>query len=323
MKSINPSFADRPSASRKSRAPLQCGDVVQVKSAPEILATLDRHGTLDGLPFMPEMWNCCGRRFWVLKLALQICTDKTKVPVGESLVRKFKNDDVVILGGLCCSGTDHGGCQRSCALFWKETWLQRVSDAAPSVPQENHDQTASFPVQSPEGGYLCQSGTIMESTEFLSRVQRPAVCCRAVACGNCGLITMVGMLASWCRWKFQQRVFGRYPRGKNRRTPSLSEGFVPGDVVRVRPLSEIRKTLDMKGRNRGMRFTPDMCRYCGKQYTVRSRVGKIVVEGYGSLRKLKSTVTLEGVTSDNACATFGGEPRNDYHYWREIWLQRV
>ena len=38
------------------------GDLVEVKSADEILATLDADGTLDHLPFMPEMVEFCGAK---------------------------------------------------------------------------------------------------------------------------------------------------------------------------------------------------------------------------------------------------------------------
>ena len=44
---------------------LRQGDVVWVRSASEILATLDATGALDELPFMPEMIPFCGRRFVV------------------------------------------------------------------------------------------------------------------------------------------------------------------------------------------------------------------------------------------------------------------
>jgi len=39
------------------------GDRVVVRSPAEILATLDMDGTLDGLPFMAEMLESCGRPF--------------------------------------------------------------------------------------------------------------------------------------------------------------------------------------------------------------------------------------------------------------------
>ena len=40
---------------------LKAHDWVIVKSPAEILATLDTDGMLDGLPFMPEMLELCGR----------------------------------------------------------------------------------------------------------------------------------------------------------------------------------------------------------------------------------------------------------------------
>src|SRR5712672_2056541 len=44
---------------------LRRGDLVEIKSPAEILATLDAKGLCDGLPFMPEMAQFCGKRFTV------------------------------------------------------------------------------------------------------------------------------------------------------------------------------------------------------------------------------------------------------------------
>ncbi len=48
---------------------LRAGDLVEVRSEDEILRTLDSRGTLDSLPFMPEMLPFCGKRFRVSKRA--------------------------------------------------------------------------------------------------------------------------------------------------------------------------------------------------------------------------------------------------------------
>ena len=52
---------------------LKVGDLVEVRSAEEIRATLDENGELDGLPFMPEMLAFCGRRLTVHKVAHKSC----------------------------------------------------------------------------------------------------------------------------------------------------------------------------------------------------------------------------------------------------------
>jgi hypothetical protein len=49
------------------------GDLVEVRSPSEILATLDESGALATLPFMPEMFVYCGRRFTVDHRADEIC----------------------------------------------------------------------------------------------------------------------------------------------------------------------------------------------------------------------------------------------------------
>ena len=56
-----------------SMSKLQAGDWVEVRSKEEILRTLDKQGRLDGLPFMPQMFQYCGKRFRVFKRAHKTC----------------------------------------------------------------------------------------------------------------------------------------------------------------------------------------------------------------------------------------------------------
>ena len=58
---------------RNGRLHLRVGEMVEVKSEAEILATLDHEGRLESLPFMPEMLKYCGRRFPVFKRAEKTC----------------------------------------------------------------------------------------------------------------------------------------------------------------------------------------------------------------------------------------------------------
>ena len=52
---------------------LHAGEVVEVRSAGEILATLGPDGRLDGLPFMPEMLQFSGKQFRVSARAHKSC----------------------------------------------------------------------------------------------------------------------------------------------------------------------------------------------------------------------------------------------------------
>ena len=62
-----------PGTQEKAANALRRGDLVDVKSPAEILATLDERGELGGLPFMPEMAAYCGRRLTVDRRADKIC----------------------------------------------------------------------------------------------------------------------------------------------------------------------------------------------------------------------------------------------------------
>jgi hypothetical protein len=93
--------------------------MVEIKTMSEILATLDKHGKLKGLGFFQEMWKFCGRQFRVYKRLDKMIIETT----GE--LRKVKMP-TVLLEGVLCDGSYHGGCNRSCFCFWREAWLKRT-----------------------------------------------------------------------------------------------------------------------------------------------------------------------------------------------------
>ena len=98
---------------------LRAGDMVEVRSKSEILATLDATGRKEALPFMPEMLQYCGKRFRVYKRA-----DKACDTIGKTGSRRM--EDAVHLEDVRCDGLAHGGCQAGCLIYWKEAWLKRV-----------------------------------------------------------------------------------------------------------------------------------------------------------------------------------------------------
>jgi hypothetical protein len=107
-------------------------------------------------------------------------------------------------------------------------------------------------------------------------------------------------------------------RGSNPKTKSTSLGLQPGDWVKVKSRKEIKKTLDVRGKNRGLEFRPPMLEYCGKSFRVANRLDKIILEDSGKMIPLQNTVTLCGVTcKPEVC------PRANFHFWREDWLKHI
>jgi hypothetical protein len=96
----------------------------------------------------------------------------------------------------------------------------------------------------------------------------------------------------------------------------------PGEWVEVRSAKEIFATLDSDGKSRGLRFTPEMLKFCGKRVRVYKTLDKILLEATGELRKIKTpTVLLEGVFCDGKA--HGGCDRSCFCFWREAWLRKV
>ena len=295
------------------------GDLVEVLSEREILATLDDRGALDGLPFMPEMRQHCGRRFRVARRADRTCVEGP----GEKLM-----DDAVFLEGLRCDGAAHDGCQRDCLMFWKDSWLRPAGAArdasAETIDSREPPQPFDYPVRAADG-YYCQSTELSRATHPRqgSMATSLAVVFADLRRGEIAPSRLAWMLA----WSLAEKIVHVLGLGTlGQLTGPGSErskgdlGLQPGDWVEVRPVQEISATLDRAGMNRGLKFDPEMAFYKGP-YRVERRLERIILETTGKMRTLTHTVTLEGVACQGMCAK--NCPRANPIYWREIWLRRV
>jgi len=292
-----------------------------VKSTSEILETLDAQGTLDQLPFMPEMVDYCGQRLRVAKRVVKTCYYGL-----HTGMRRFRADDVVILEGVRCSGAEHDGCQKACTILWREAWLRKVDEIeGPTlVPAERSSQQLRSRLRTKAGPttYFCQASEILNATNELSRKERLSTCVAEVRSGNCGVVEMGRRIGVWLFWRLRRALLGPYGRGTKGATPAESLGLRSGESVKIKPMGSIRKTLDHKSFNRGLFFTPGMSRHCGEQHRVDRKLDKIIVDGTGQMRTMRNTVFLEGSLCECSCVAFGGCPRGEYAYWREIWLRR-
>jgi hypothetical protein len=301
---------------------LRPGDFVEVKSPTEILQTLDDDGTLDRLPFMPEMAQYCGKRYRVCKRVSKTCYYGT-----SSGMRKFPAEDVVLLEGLRCSGAAHDGCQKACTIFWREAWLRKVE--CRSTIQSSADSESSrwllarLKTSISATTYFCQASEILNATVELTRWERFGKCFAEIRSGNCGVLEMAQRIGIWVFWKARKAIFGAYARGTKKSTPTESLNLRRGEWIEIKSLMSITETLDGKAHNRGLFFTPAMGSSCGKKYLVEGKIEKIIVDGTGEMRQLHNTAFLKGSFCGCSCVAFGGCPRGEFAYWRETWLNRV
>src|SRR5918992_236201 len=318
---------------------LQPGERVRVRSAQEIFSTLDQRGTLDNLPFMPEMAKYCGRTFTVSKRA-----DKTCGP--DHGLRRMH--DTVHLSSVRCDGSAHGGCQAACLMFWKEAWLERADlNGKPKTPRLTADDHAFLEHtllpyatngDSPdtnEQTWRCQATELPSASTQLHGWQVDQY---ARDVRNWGLVKVPRTLFIEALNRVQQISRRRLPKFLRFRdgqtypfiagpldkgqTPSAKLGLQPGDLVRIKSKDEIVKTLDRTGHNRGLSFDSEQVKYCGRTARVRSRVQKLLDEETGKMVHIKSDcIILEGVTCTSDYSRLC--PRGIYPYWREIWLEKI
>lgn len=101
---------------------LQPGDLVEVKSKEEIMATLGPNNRNRGLWFDGEMLPYVGRRGRVHGRLDHI--------VDEVSGRMLKLRDCVVIEEINCMGCYHRFCPRSDYIYWREAWLRRVPEPA-------------------------------------------------------------------------------------------------------------------------------------------------------------------------------------------------
>jgi len=305
------------------RTTLRSGDFVEIRAPEEILLTLDIDGTLDQLPFMPEMVEFCGKRFRVAKRVVKTCS----YTGSGTNMRRFRADDVFTLEDIRCSGAEHDGCPKACMIFWREAWLRKVEDAAPRKGSEtNTDDSNQLRARLKTRGpkvFFCQASELLEATGPLARRERLGICFSEVRCGNCTAFQMVERIGIWIFWKARRMLLGAYSHGHNQLTPAASLKLNSGELVEVKSIGDIRQTLNRTAHNRGLFFSPDMRLLCGKQQRVFRKLDKIIVDGTGEMRQMENTLYLEGSRCDCPHVAFGGCSRNEFVYWREIWLRRL
>ncbi len=320
---------------------------MEVKSAQEILATLDTRAEVDGMPFMPEMLQFCGMKLRVAAIAHKTCDVANKT--GGRRVR-----NALHLEGTRCDGSAHGGCQAGCLLFWKTDWVRPANRAGPertatATAGSGIDRLQAATARGEPGDlvYSCQATRLYDATQPLqwwdvrqylrdlwygnvgvARFLRVAFLRGLYSLRNLG----IGYRAAVAIHDFAHRALtGRpspYPQGVipvGQPTPTENLNLRQGEWVKVRPLDEIRGTITEQNFNRGMRFDKEMAQFCNSRFQVARRVERLIDERTGKMLVMKSPcIVLDGVV----CSSDYSErrlfcPRQIYPYFREIWLRRV
>ena len=338
------------------------GDWLEVRSKEEILATLDKKGRMEELPFMPQMFQFCGQRFPVYKRAHKTC-DWVYTVRSRWLPNGIHLD-------LRCDGEAYGGCKAGCLIYWKEAWLKPVKGPNESaVRREQGAKSTAPPLEhtnssgcteadvlegtheeagSGETKYICQGTHLPNFTKPISRwdvrqywedytsgnVTIGTMFRGFIYAGYFKLITAGIGLGPPLRWlydKFQvlwggipyPRRSGPIPAGQP--TPKSDLNLQPGDLVRVKSYQEILTTLDTKGMNHGLSFDAEMVPYCGGTYRVRSLLDKFIDEKTSKLITMKKPcIILEKVWCQSRYSQCRMFcSRSIYSWWHDIWLERV
>ena len=310
---------------------LRAGDWVEVRSKEEILRTLDKQGQLDGMPFMPQMFQYCGKRLKVYKRAHKTCDTINWHYPGRSIAQGIHLN-------LRCDGQAYGGCQAACLIFWKEQWLKPVPGAAGHLKSPTPTGAAQHNERTQNSG--CTEEDVSKATRApsLNPGDEPVFTCQATrfsdyvkplpwwdfrqyledytsgnasfwqivrgtiyVCYFYGTLSFSRRFGGPARWVYDrfQSLWGGLPfprhRGKlpvGQPGPSDTLNLQPGEFVRIKSYNEILLTIDKENMNRGMRFDGEMMPFCGRTFRVRNRVERFIDEKTGKMKALKTPAVI-------------------------------
>jgi hypothetical protein len=340
---------------------LRAGDWVQVRRKDEILRTLDKSGRLEGLPFMPQMFSYCGQRFRVHSSAYKTCDTVSGHYRGLRLPDAVHLD--IRCDGKAYGGCQ-AGCLIFWKNAWLKPVEGPLlpkrplnDDLAmvdrPQRPDACSDrdvwEATTIGREGEETRYSCQATELLSYTAplkwwdlrqyveaYTSRNRTALQVCRGVFFLFYHYATLAfsdrwGRPARWMYNRFQAitggipfpRLKGKLPLGS--RTPRRDLGLQPGELVRIRPYSEILATLDARLSNRGLAIDAELAPFCGKVFRVGTRIDRFVDERTGKMRFMKTpAVALDGVVCKSLyCGQRMFCPRSIHLWCREIWLERA
>ena len=112
------------------------------------------------------------------------------------------------------------------------------------------------------------------------------------------------------------------PAGEHAQTRREKLDLVPGELVQIKTVNEIKATLDANKKNRGLYFDVEMVPFCVRTCRVRARVNQIIEKPTGKVVKIPGDwILLEGTACTGkyhrSCA------RAILPYWREMWVRRA
>ncbi len=121
LERIEPPVVDEFESEEKK--PAETG-AVQVRSASEIMESINKGGDIDHSLFKPQMLKFCGTTQRILK-PMQRYTDE------HDLTIKTVEGVVILENVICRGGSEDVKCDRACHYLWKEEWLESLSSADP------------------------------------------------------------------------------------------------------------------------------------------------------------------------------------------------
>jgi hypothetical protein len=311
------------------------GTRVQLRSPAEILASLDQTGSLDGLPFMPELLGFFGRTMRVSANTERLCDTITPIAVRAI-------PEAVLLDDLRCDGAAHGGCQAQCRLYWKEAWLRPASaeEQAPAAADEaalaelERRVTAHATAEGSTDAqplFRCQATELQRASEPVAWWDSRSLLGQ-VTTRNVGIVRFVRVMTRAVLGHIARKT-GLLPRFTLAPQTPPNEAFeappprglAVGTRVRVRSREEIVRTLTPDGKNKGLWFDREMLRYCGTTARVQAKVERFIDEPTGRLVRLSSDcyILAGAVCSSDVSDGRWFCPREIYPWWRECWLEPV
>lgn len=246
---------------------------------------------------MEEMLRFCDTRQTIRASTSRICVESAPPALVHLPGAYFLSD-------IFCNGYFHGGCELNCGLIWAEEWLSKV----PVMDFSNQTMLTGY------SGPRFARAFSKSNREILYS-------CQLTNIGALRCMSVEENFYSVIREFSESEFIAESGQGE---CESGFLGLKSGEKVRIRSESEIRRTLDERGKVRGLPFLLNMFSYCDSIHIVDSILTKVIDARSGRLRVVSPgfpLIRLTGIRCDGE--KNDGCTRHSDLLWRETWLERV
>jgi hypothetical protein len=301
------------------------GDTVRILDTEKIQQTLDEDSMLDGCLATEQMYLHCGQQHTIVKVVDNVFLEQDN--------RMYRTKaSLYALDKLYCNGTSNESsnkCDKSCYLFWHESWLSTDESSNNSFRQVNTKNVdRDFVLTTNKNKYTVSGKTSLDNWDAnnntcqLKHIRKTTIKNSIFKRIYQYIVHSITNTKKYVVYFYRCLKINKTQKQKN--TCSDEFNIYPGDAVKVKSKKEISSMLDCNRKYMGCFFMNEMYDCCEREYIVHNKIDFFFDETKNKMCKCNNIFLLEDSTCSGKRKLYMQKcNRGCYFFWNKDWLVKA